>query len=415
MAGWVVSIDRPVLCDVRVPGSRRVVGLLTLAALVAIGVGVTGVQVSLPRFGDGASDSAPLPGVRSVAATLLLRVGSGAPADGELAFLAVEQSGNLLVSDARRASVLRFDASGHLLSEWGPRLGDSVLTEPAGVAVYGDNYYVLDRGTPRIFRLDVTGQVQSILDLRSYGTYGLNGVAVDSAGNIYAADTGRNRILVFGPNGVLQRMVGRSGTDLGGFTQPMTLAFAPDGAMFVADWENARIERWDADFQATNAWSTGFQPYGVAVDLAGRVFVPDSEHRRVEVYSAQGALLGELGGPSSPPIGVAPKQIALPPNGQPLLYALGGDGIVRLDLENTPPPPQGGSDVDVFSPVVVGLLAALVGAAVLSRRSRKGLRLAGAPLGRPVGLEAENGAQREHQQTQTDENLLIAHQSKREQ
>ena len=31
--------------------------------------------------------------------------------------------------------------------------------------------------------------------------YGLNGVAVDAGGNVYVADTGRNRILVFSPTG----------------------------------------------------------------------------------------------------------------------------------------------------------------------------------------------------------------------
>jgi hypothetical protein len=392
-----------------------VVSLLTLVAVLAIGVGVSGADLSLPKFGGAGSDSPPLAGVRDLAATLLIRVGSGAPAGGELVSLAIERSGNLVVSDARRASVLRFDVSGHLLSEWGPRLGDTTLAEPAGVAVQGDTVYVLDRGMPRIFRLDPAGRVQSVVSLASLATYGLNGLAVDATGNMYAADTGRNRILVLAPNGALLRMFGRTGTDLGGFTQPMMLAFGPDGGMCVADWENARIERWDATFQATNFWSTGFSPYGVAVDPSGRVFVPDSDHRRVEVYSAQGALLGDLGGPGSPAIEVVPRQVALASTGQPWLYALGSDGIVRLDLADTPPPPQGGAEVDLVSLVVIGLLLALVAAAVLSRRARKTARLVRAPLGRPVGLETKNGAQREHQQAQADEQLLVAHQTKREQ
>src|SRR5215207_4155781 len=141
---------RYVLCVVRVARTRRIIGVLTLVALAAIIVGVTGFEISLPRPGDG-TERAVLPGVRAVAASMVLRVGSGAPAGGELAFLAVEPSGNLVVSDSRRQSVMRFDASGHMLSEWGPRLGDATLMEPAGVAVYEDNFYVVDRGTPRIF------------------------------------------------------------------------------------------------------------------------------------------------------------------------------------------------------------------------------------------------------------------------
>ena len=96
--------------------SRQVVGLLTVLALILIVLGVTGVQVSLP--GGGAAQPA-LPGVRARAVSTLLR----APQGGELAFVAVEPSGNLVVTDAKRGSVMRFDPTGHLLSEWGRSSG----------------------------------------------------------------------------------------------------------------------------------------------------------------------------------------------------------------------------------------------------------------------------------------------------
>src|SRR3977135_4681924 len=106
--------------------SRRLVGLLTVVALVAIVVGVTGFEIQLPRFGGG-PERAPLPGIRATAASTLLRVGAGAPPGGELAFLAVEPSGNLFVSDSKRHTVMRFDPSGHLLSVFGPTFGDATL------------------------------------------------------------------------------------------------------------------------------------------------------------------------------------------------------------------------------------------------------------------------------------------------
>ncbi|HEY2594744.1 MAG TPA: NHL repeat-containing protein, partial [Chloroflexota bacterium] len=193
--------------------TRQLVGLLTLLALIVIVLGVTGVQV--PVLGAASSGPA-LPGVKARAVTMLLR----APVGAELAYMAVEPDGNLLVSDSKRASVLRFDPSGQVLSEWGPQFGDVELAEPAGVAVSGGSYYVLDRGTPRILRLDSTGQLQGVFDLQPYGPYGLNGLAVDAAGNLYAADTGRNRILELSPTGQLLNQIGHPGSDLGGFTQP---------------------------------------------------------------------------------------------------------------------------------------------------------------------------------------------------
>src|ERR1051326_2115036 len=107
--------------------TRRVVGLLTLLALVAIVVGVTGFVPPMPRFLGGASGDVPLAGVRAVAARTLLRVGAGAPPGGELAFMALDPGGNLVVSDAKRRTVMRFDSTGHLISEWGPRIGATEL------------------------------------------------------------------------------------------------------------------------------------------------------------------------------------------------------------------------------------------------------------------------------------------------
>jgi DNA-binding beta-propeller fold protein YncE len=281
------------------------------------------------------------------------------------------------------------------------------------VAVLADSFYALDRGSPRIFRLDAAGRVQATVNLAPYSTYGLNGLAVDARGNVYVADTGRNRLLVFSPGGQLIKQVGHSGSDIGGFTQPMMLALAADDSFFVADWENGRIERWDPSFQATDAWSTGFRPFGVAIDQLGRVFVPDAEHRRVQAYSGRGASLGEIGAPGSGPgVQLSPKQVAVVASPQPLLYVLGSDGIERIDLQNTAPPPAAGADVDLVSLAVIFGMVALLVLAVLSRRQRRRATSVGATPGRPVRLDAKDGAQRQHQEPRRDEDLLIAHQAK---
>ena len=390
--------------------TRQLVGLLTLLALIGIVLGIMGVQVPLP---GASSDQPALPGVKGRAATTLLR----APQGGELAFLTVEPTGNLFVSDAKRNSVLRYNPAGQRLSEWGPQLGSTQLGEPAGVAVAGDSYYVVDRGMQRIFRLDSTGQVQAVFSLQPLGPYGLNGLAVDAAGNIYAADTGRNRILMFSPSGQYLKQIGHGGSDLGGFTQPMMLAFAPDGGLLVTDWENGRIERFNSALDATDAWSIGFRAFGVAVDGMGRVYAPDTDHRRVEVYSPQGASLGEIGGPDEPFVSTSPKQVAIAGSALPSLYLLGSDQIQRIDLDNTPPPPQqSGSGSDLLSVLAIGLIVAVLVLAVLSRRRRRrGLASVGAPFERPVELQAVDGAQRQQQQSQSDQDLLIANQSERKQ
>ena len=392
---------------------RRVIGIVAVIALALIALDVAGFQIPTPSIGGGPAPSATaLNGVKAIAASTLVHVGTSAPAGGELAFMAVEPSGNLVVTDAQRASVLRFDPTGHLLTEWGPQLGSVQLNEPAGVAVFGDSYYVMDRGTPRIFRLDSNGQPQAMLDLESLSTYGLNGLAVDASGNIYAADTGRNRILVFSPSGQLIKQVGHGGSDLGGFTQPMMLAFGPDASFYVADWENNRIERFSSSFDATDAWTIGFHAFGLAVDQVGRVYAPDFDHRRVEVYTPRGDSLGELGGPSSPIIDIAPKQLASAP-GQSSMYVLGSDAIQRIDLADTPPPPQSGpASGDLISIAAILLIVVVVALAIAARRQRRSFD---ATAGGKVRLHAVDGTQRQEQQAQSNQDLLIAHQSQREQ
>jgi DNA-binding beta-propeller fold protein YncE len=391
-----------------------VVGVLCVVALVAIVAGMAGFELPLPRFGaSAASAPAALPGVRALASTPLVRVGEGAPAGSDLAFLAVEPSGNLLVTDRGRKTVMRFDTAGHLLNQWGPQLGDLTIGEPAGIAEEGNSIYVIDRGAQRLIQLDTTGRVQTAFSLEELGPYGLNGLSIDPYGLLYAADTGRNRVLVMTPDGTQLKQFGRSGSDLGAFTQPMAMTFLPDGSLVVADWENSRLERWDSKYTATDEWSIGFRPFGVAADALGRLYAPDTDRRRIVAFSPKGDELGELGGPGDVQIGVAPRQLAVAPGQPTTLYALGGDGIARLDLTDTAAPVRTANDVDVIGPLVFGLLVALPLVALLLRRRRS--RSVGPTADREIGLDTEDGTQGEDQQSRADEPLLVAHQAERKQ
>jgi hypothetical protein len=210
---------------------------------------------------------------------------------------------------------------------------------------------------------------------------------------------------VFSPEGSLVRQVGGGGSDVGELKQPMALAFAPDATFFTADWENSRIVRFDASGRATQAWSPGFRPFGVAVDSSGRVYAPDLERRRILVYSPTGSQVAELGAAGTPALEVPPRQLAFSP-AQPLsLYVLSGQGIARLDLQNVAGAVAPASEeVDLLSPALLLLLVAVPIVALLSRRSRS----ARAAAVREVGLQPVNGAERQHQQPSGDQDLVVA-------
>lgn len=345
---------------------QRLVTVITAVLLVGIALSVLGVGIPLPR----SQASVAYLGVHAIGGQVIFKVGQlqGGQGQASLAFLAAEPDGTLLATDKGRHVVLHLNQLGQVIGQWGPEFGPgATMGEPAGVTATSAGEAVVDRQTPRIFLLDPNGTLQSMLSLDPYGTYGLNGLRADAQGDLFLADTGRNRLLELGPGGSLLKEIGHGGNDVGSLAQPMDLAFAPDGSFYVADWDNSRIARWDANLQATDAWSTPFQPRGVAVDPEGRVYVPDGGRKRVEVYSPSGSLVGDLGA-TSPTIDLSsPDHAVFAPGGA--LFVLGDDGIEQLNLQDTPAPPQetSGGRIDVTLPVL-GLVLVLLVAALVGRR-----------------------------------------------
>jgi 4-amino-4-deoxy-L-arabinose transferase-like glycosyltransferase len=341
-----------------IPASA-VLGMLLLA--LALGDSVRARLAAAPA---GPRDPAPV--------EVVARLGGVSP-QGQSTGFAVANDGTLAVVDRGRQVVIRLDANGERQAEWGPRFGPGLVGQDlVGIAADGDGWWLLDRAALHVLRLDNRGQAQPdrTLDLVPLATYGPNGLATNGRGNLYVADTGRNRILVFNAGGPFTGSIGEGGSDLGKLKQPMFMAFAPDGALFVSDWENERIQRFDADRHATNAWPLPGHAWGVAVDSLGRVFVPDAESRVVRMFGPDGSPLAEFGGAGSAPIPLAaPSQVAVSPDAR-WLWVLGSDGLARIDLSGyadvRPPPPAQPANTPL---AVIGamLLALAAGAAVRPR------------------------------------------------
>ena len=154
------------------------------------------------------------------------------------------------------------------------------------------------------FYFSNTGQILRSDDLNgtnliSYGTqgsdvgqfYGAYGIAVDSAGRIYVADTYNARIVrIDDMNGTNWTSFGTYGSAVGQFSNPSGISIDPAGRIYVMDTGNNQLVRMD-DMNGTN-WTT-FSGIGsgdgqfaqyvgpVAFDASGRIYVADTGNRRI--------------------------------------------------------------------------------------------------------------------------------------
>ena len=133
---------------------------------------------------------------------------------------------------------------------------------PSGVAVDSDgNLYVTDTFNNRIRKITPAGEVTTLAGSGTRGHqdatgtaaqfYFPFGVAVDSDGNLYVADTGNNRIRKITSEGVVSTFAGSAtyghkdgaGTTAAQFSFPTGIAVDLSGNLYVGDTGNQRIRK----------------------------------------------------------------------------------------------------------------------------------------------------------------------------
>jgi sugar lactone lactonase YvrE len=196
------------------------------------------------------------------------------------------------------------------------------LKTPWGIAVDSSgNLWVADSANNRLEKFGPEGKYLATVGEAGSEPGKLNnpeGVAIDSKGNLWVADTNNNRIEEFGPEGKYLATVGEAGSENGKLKAPAAVVFDSKGNLWVADTANNRVQEFNTEdkyvFQFGSVGSEPgklSEPQGIAIDGEGHIWVSDTNNNRIQEFSTTGtllkhfAMLGAGEGQLSSPAGLA--------------------------------------------------------------------------------------------------------------
>jgi sugar lactone lactonase YvrE len=251
--------------------------------------------------------------------------------------------------------------------------GSITLSSPSGIVVdSASDIFIADTisGSGRIVEVNAQGTA-SVLTISglSPALGSLSGIAIDGAGNLYIADTGNSRVVKVSPSGAGSVISTGSVT----LNAPQGVALDQAGDIYIADTGNNRIVEVISGGSAavlsitiSSGASALSSPKGLAVDTSGKLYIADSANNRI-VTVASGSTtgvafsIGELDPALSNPSGVTVDRIGnvfIADTGHNRIVTVdtGGNGDVLLNsvfLQGTTLSGPLGVAVDVFGGVYV--------------------------------------------------------------
>lgn len=261
--------------------------------------------------------------------------------------LAIDPAGNVLMLDRNAKAVHRFTNAGAFIDSWQlfpanfQRRLRSLVVDPSGRVFVSE-----DNGSGSISVFSSTGQFVTSMGFPvvpgSTGVDTPGDLALDGAGNLYAADRANNRILKFGTSGpasdpfIWRGWIGgctvgprcqvvagsgaparttgwctdfaqcgdpRAGTGKGRFSAPIFVSASANGALNVSDIGSGTIQRFDA----SGAYLSDLAGRGrlpgqtgsadaTAVGPNGDIYAVQTLQGRVSRFAADGSFTAVFGG-----------------------------------------------------------------------------------------------------------------------
>ena len=309
--------------------------------------------------------------------------------------VAVDTDGTLYLSDCLEHRIYRVDTAGTVTTfgvgdggldngfagDGGPAT-KATFSCPSGLALDGNgNLYIDDHANNRIRLVDARGRVTTVA---GSGAAGVNrggyagdgglatnarlsepvGIAFDTHGELFIADRDNYAVRMVDTHGVIATIAGTGTPGSPGdgalatkarLSDPECVAVDPQGRIYITDQFSQRVRMIDTHGVITTVAGTGEagsagdggpateamlnDPFGLAIDASGNLYVSDSSGARVRMIDRHGVIAtvagtGEVGyagdgGPATQAMLDQPYGLAVDVNGN-LYIADAGNGAIRM-------------------------------------------------------------------------------------
>ncbi|MFO1476721.1 MAG: immunoglobulin domain-containing protein [Verrucomicrobiota bacterium] len=252
--------------------------------------------------------------------------------------VAVDSSGSFFIADEGNSCIRQVSSNGIITTVAGTGAADytgdggpatsAALSYPDGVAVDGaGNLYIADSGNNVIRRVNAGGSITTVAGTGAAGYSGDSGPAItatlsypetvllDTAGNVYIADSQNNVVRKVDTNGIIRTVAGSGVLGYrgdGGYatnarlSYPYGLALDSFGNLFIGDSGNHVIRKVSVDATISTVAGDGNRGYsgdggparsahlafpnGVGLDIYGNLFISDGQNNAMRKVDLSGII-----------------------------------------------------------------------------------------------------------------------------
>lgn len=266
---------------------------------------------------------------------------SGPGTDAEINnpfFIALDSSGNLFIADQFNDRIRKLATDGTISTVAGTGTADydgdgelatsADIHDPCGIVVDSSgNIYFSDTYNAVVRKVAKSGIISTYAGTGTAGSTGDGadatlatldhpiGLALDSSGRLYIADTANSKIRMVASDGTISTVAGTGVVGSVGdggpavsalLNRPQGIAFDAAGNLYIADSANHLVRKVTPDGTITTVAGNGtagyfgdggpatqaslWYPKSVLVDAAGKILIVDSFNSRIRVVATNGII-----------------------------------------------------------------------------------------------------------------------------